>query len=498
MRYRLLIALMLALGSVSLPGAASAQAAPGCQFVLGFAALHDSLATIVGDCLDDEQHNPANGDALQHTTNGLLVWRKADNFTAFTNGGQSWIAGPNGLAERPNDQRYAWEANPTGLPVVPTLPSVLPGIQPAGPSGLVATTLQVPAAYQGGVFAQTRTIALPPGYHISVFAAGLNGPRGLAFSPQGDLYVTLQAAGRVVALPDRQHTGAAGQVVGVASGLLNPFGLAFHDGALYVGETTRVDRFQVDPATLQAGDSQVIVSGLPGAVGHVTRTVQFGPDGKLYVSIGSSCNLCVEGDARRATIMQFNADGSGGHIYASGMRNAVGFTFQPGTGLLWATVNGQDTLGNYIPGEDVSAVQSGDNFGWPYCYGDRQTDPSLAAPSANYCAGTTEPTLQLQAHMAPLGATFATSPQLPAGQWGSLLVALHGSQHASFYSGYKIMRIGMQGPQPTTVSDFATGWLTNGGYWGRPVAIVQGPDGAFYVSDDLAGAVYRIWYDGKA
>jgi hypothetical protein len=119
MRYRLLIALMLALGSVSLPGAASAQAAPGCQFVLGFAALHDSLATIVGDCLDDEQHNPANGDALQHTTHGLLVWRKADNFTAFTDGYRSWVNGPNGIQERLNTQRFAWEANPGGLPVVP-------------------------------------------------------------------------------------------------------------------------------------------------------------------------------------------------------------------------------------------------------------------------------------------------------------------------------------------------------------------------------------------
>lgn len=496
MRHRFLLGFLLALATVALPGAPAAQAAPPCRFVLGFAALHDSIAAIAGNCLEDEQHNPLNGDALQHTANGLLVWRKADNFTAFTDGARTWVNGPFGVAERANDQRYSWEANPDGLPIVPALPAVLPGITGAGPSGLVATTVQVPPAYQGGVFAPTRTINLPPGYHISVFAAGLNGPRGLAFSPQGDLYVSLQAAGRVVALPDPQHTGTAAQVIDVASGLLNPFGLAYHDGALYVGETTQVDRFAIDPASLQAGSGQVVVSGLPAGGKHITRTVQFGPDGRLYVSIGSSCDVCVEGDPRRAAIMRFNADGSGGRILAGGMRNAVGFTFQPGTGLLWATVNGQDTLGDSIPGEDVTVVQSGDNFGWPYCYGNQQTDPELTNPNPNYCSGTTNPTLQLPAHMAPLGATFATSPQLPASQWGSLLVALHGSQHASYYSGYKVMRVAMQGTQPTGVSDFATGWLTNGGYWGRPVDIVQGPDGVFYVSDDLAGAVYRIWYGG--
>jgi glucose/arabinose dehydrogenase len=498
MRYAFLIALLWSLTStLSLPATAAAQGQPPCQFVLGFAALHASITTITGNCLDDEQHNPANGDALQHTATGLLVWRKADNFTAFTDGQHTWVAGPYGVAERLNGQRYSWEANPDGLPTVPALPAVQPGIQEGNAAGLVATTLQVPAADQSGVFAQPRTVYLPPGYHISVFAAGLADPRGLAFSPQGDLYVSLETAGRVIALPDRQHTGAASQVVGVASGLLDPFGLAFHDGALFVGETTQVDRFQVDPASLQAGNGQVVIAGLPADGRHITRTLQFGPDGKLYVSIGSSCDVCVESDARRAAIMEFNSDGSGGRIYAQGMRNAVGFTFQPGTGLLWATVNGQDTLGDNQPGEDVTVVQAGDNFGWPYCYGDQQTDPELTNANPTYCSGTTAPTVQLHAHMAPLGTTFATSPQLPAGQWGSLLVALHGSMQSAGVYGYKIMRVGMEGGQPAGVSDFATGWLTANGYWGRPVAIVQGPDGAWYVSDDQAGAVYRIWYDGQ-
>jgi len=186
MRHRFLIALLLALANVSLPGAAAAQAVPACQFVLGFAALHDSISTIAGTCQEDEQHNPVNGDAVQVTSKGLMVWRKADNFTAFTDGARTWVNGPFGVAERPNEQRYSWEANPDGLTVVPAIPAVLPGITRADPSGLVATTLQVPPAYQGGVFAQARTINLPPGYHISVFAAGMNGPRGLAFGPQGE------------------------------------------------------------------------------------------------------------------------------------------------------------------------------------------------------------------------------------------------------------------------------------------------------------------------
>jgi glucose/arabinose dehydrogenase len=358
----------------------------------------------------------------------------------------------------------------------------------------VATALQVPAADQSGVFATPRTLNLPPGWHISVFAAGLGQPRGLAFSPQGVLYASLEFSGQVVALPDPRHSGAAAQVVTVASGLQDPFGLAFHDGALYVGETTRLDRFVVDPTSGQLGQEQVLVDDLPADGRHITRTLQFGYDGLLYVSIGSSCDVCVEQDERRATIMQFQPDGSGGSIIARGLRNAVGFAFQPGTGLLWTTDNGQDTLGDEVPGEDVSVVRTGDNFGWPYCYGDQQPDPALLPPSAGYCARTTAPTLQLPAHQAPLGASFATGPALPASYWGSLLITLHGSQHASFYSGYKIVRVAMEGTTPTSVSDFVTGWLVGQSYWGRPVAIIEGPDSAFYVSDDLAGAIYRIWY----
>ena len=210
-------------------------------------------------------------------------------------------------------------------------------------------------------------LKVPAGFAIEVFAAKVGSPRLTALDPAGTLLVSEPARGRVLALPDRNGDGKADAIQTVVDGLEQPHGLAFKDGALYVAENTRVQRFRYDPSTMKATQPTVVVSGLPPGGGHWTRTVVFGPDGAIYVSVGSSCNVCRESDKRRAAVLRYNADGSGERIFASGLRNAVGLTFQPGTGVLWATVNERDWRGADVPPEMITEVRDGAFYGWPDC-----------------------------------------------------------------------------------------------------------------------------------
>jgi glucose/arabinose dehydrogenase len=194
------------------------------------------------------------------------------------------------------------------------------------------------------------------GFAIEVFAAKVGSPRFMALDPAGTLLVSEPARGRVLALPDKNGDGKADGIQTVVDGLDRPHGLAFRDGALYVAENGRVQRFRYDPATMKATQPTVIVPGLPAGGGHWTRTVVFGPDGAMYVSVGSSCNVCRESDKRRAAVLRYNADGSGERIFASGLRNAVGLAFQPGTGALWATVNERDWRGDDVPPETAPST----------------------------------------------------------------------------------------------------------------------------------------------
>lgn len=354
----------------------------------------------------------------------------------------------------------------------------------AGSSKLQPVAVQVPAQWRRAPFDLARSLHLPPGFQISVFASGLNSPRLMAFSPEGELYVSLPRAGSVVKLPDRDGDGVADQAVPVATGLNRPHGLAFHNGSLYVAETNRVVR--LTPAGVD-----VVVPDLPAGGQHWTRTIGFGPDGMLYVAAGSSCNVCREQDERRAAIMQFRPDGSGGRIYARGLRNAVGLAWHPETGELWATENGRDHLGDDLPPDEINVVRAGSHYGWPQCYGNRVVDAGWG--SEEFCRGTQPPAVALQAHSAPLGLNFYLGTQFPESYLGHLFVALHGSWNRTEPTGYKLIRVRPDG----VVEDFATGWLAGRLAWGRPVQPVVGPDGALYVSDDHAGAIYRIWYAGR-
>jgi glucose/arabinose dehydrogenase len=339
-----------------------------------------------------------------------------------------------------------------------------------------------------------EAISLPPGFGISVFAHGLNNPRMMAFGPDGVLYVAERGAGRIVRLPDRDGDGVADGIEVIADSLSAPSSIAFYaDGSLYVGETTRILRLSAPDGVGVFQARETVIDGLPSG-GHTTRTVLFSPDGKyLFVSIGSSCNVCVESDERRATIMRYNPDGSGGEIYARGLRNAVGITFRPGTDELWATDNGRDWLGDNQPPETIYLVHQGDDAGWPRCHAGRIVDPDFGGPGA--CDGVAVPAVEMQAHSAPLGLTFYTGAQFPPEYQGDLFVAFHGSWNRSVPTGYKVVRIPMAGGEPGAVQDFAVGWLrADGSNWGRPVDVLTGPDGSLFVSDDSGGVIYRIFY----
>lgn len=339
-------------------------------------------------------------------------------------------------------------------------------------------------------------ITLPAGFTISVFYQGLQNPRMLAIGPDGFLYVAERGAGRIVRLPDRNGDGQADGEQVVAEGLEAPSSMAFFkDGSLYVGETTRVTRLSEPDENGVFQKRETIIPDLPSGEGHSTRTVLFSPDwSALFVSIGSSCNVCEEPDPRRAAIMRYNPDGSGGELFARGLRNAVGITFRPGTDELWATNNGRDLLGDDLPPDTIQRVKAGQDYGWPRCHAGRIPDPDFGGPAA--CNNVDQPAVELQAHSAPLGLTFYSGDQFPAAYHGDLFVAYHGSWNRTVPTGYKVVSIDMKDGKAGPAQDFATGWLIGNDSWGRPVDVITAPDGSLFVSAGGGGVIYRIAYTG--
>jgi glucose/arabinose dehydrogenase len=332
----------------------------------------------------------------------------------------------------------------------------------------------------------------------------------MAFSPAGDLYLSLGRDNKVVMLPDRNHDGVADEVVTVADHLNAPQGLAFIDNKLYVANQDGV-------VILQPDGVKQIISNLPSG-GHTLKTVKLGPDGFLYVSVGSSCNVCDETDPLRASILRYTVEGKpagalttyGRHapdpIWASGLRNSQDYVWHPVTGEMYATNEGADmrsdkkgtAVDDDLPPEHLNVIKAGANYGWPHCWGDHVNDPNFPADK-EFCAAMQPPVLTFPAHSTPIGLAFLNKTNFPSEYRSDMLVALHGSWNRERPSGYKIVRVHFAQNKPVTVSDFATGWLSPEGAWGRPVGLAISPkDGAVYVSDDRAGLVYRIEYKGEA
>ena len=341
-----------------------------------------------------------------------------------------------------------------------------------------------------------QTLRVPPGYSVSVVAGGLGGPRFMDFDDASNLLVGAADDGVVYRFPYLAADGRLGEPEVLIAGLQQPASVTVFtadDGQyLYVGEETQVSRFPYDPAG-PIGAQQVIIPDLP-AGGHRTRTVAFGSDEMLYLAVGSSCNICLEQEPIRATVSRANPDGTDLNIFATGMRNPVGLAFQPGTDLLWATVNERDNQGNEIPPDLVTVVMEGADYGWPGCI------PPDAKPqeAESECFGTTPPTIGIQAHSAPLGLAFLEGEEIPGAVNGDLIVAQHGSWNREPPAAPKLLLIDFEAGAPVAARDFVTGWQdASGERWGRPAGVVVNPDGSLIISDDTTGLLYRISAEGR-
>jgi glucose/arabinose dehydrogenase len=342
---------------------------------------------------------------------------------------------------------------------------------------------------------QATGLTVPEGFAVNIFAEGLDGPRFLQTGPDGAIYVADRRNGRIARLPDNNADGVADSIETFADGLNNPHSLVFHEGAWYVGEPTGVVRLVDEDGNGTVDARTTLIDNYPIS-GHSTRTVEFLPDGRLVVSVGSSCNVCQEEDLRRAGVVVYDGpEATGEQIFAQGLRNAVGLAIHPETGELWATNNGRDLMGDDLPPETVYIVREGEHYGWPFCHNGHIVDPDEGFTNA--CADIPAPVTEMQAHSAPLGLVFYTGETFPEAYHHDLFIAFHGSWNRSIPTGYKIVRLPLDGSTPTgPVEDFANGWLDGESLEvdGRPVGLTVGADGALYVSDDKGGFIYRISY----
>lgn len=345
--------------------------------------------------------------------------------------------------------------------------------------------------------ADLEKIKLPQGFSITLFAADVPNARSLALGENGVVFAGSQE-GNVYALQDSDGDGKAEKRHIIASGLYMPNGVAYRDGALYVAEVNRIIRYDNILQHLAVPPKPVVVfNRLPDDRWHGWKYLRFGPDGKLYTQVGAPCNICRPNREVYASLVRLNADGSGFEIIARGVRNSVGFDWEPQTHELFFTDNGRDYLGDDVPPEELNRwTEVGSHYGFPFCHGEDIADPEFGA--MHKCAEFIPPVWTFKAHMAALGMRFYLGKQFPPQHKGQLFVAEHGSWNRTVPQGYRVVEVRFEKGQPVSEQVFAEGWLQKDGrVIGRPVDILEAADGALLVSDDTAGVIYRIAYSGK-
>jgi len=339
---------------------------------------------------------------------------------------------------------------------------------------------------------------VPQGFHINVFARDLKGPRLLTVAPNGDIFLAETGADQVDILRDPNHTGGAQERVVFADHLLRPFGIAFHDDYVYIGNMTSVVRFKYDPKTSKRlGDAEKLMD-LPGG-GHITRNLAFTPDGKhLLVAVGSGSNIDAGEPDVRAAVTICDPDGNNARRYATGLRNPVGLAIEPITGKPWVSVNERDGLGDDLPPDYFTSIQDGGFYGWPYSYIGSNVDTRVLPPKPDLVAKAIIPDVLLGSHVAPLQFAFYSGKQFPASYFGGAFVAEHGSWNRSKRAGYQIAFVAFKNGQPSADPvPFLTGLVpdaSKGLVYGRPVGVTTAPDGSLLVSFDQPGIIYRITY----
>jgi glucose/arabinose dehydrogenase len=365
----------------------------------------------------------------------------------------------------------------------------------------VTLAAQRPAVTAADILAKAT---LPPGFHLSVFAEGVVNARGMAVGAKGTVFVGSMDARTVYALIDKgSHTNATVKVI--ATGLLKPTGVAFHDGSLYVAAQTKIVRFDNIEANLDNPPAPVTVIDKLPAQWHDWKFLAFGPDGWLYVSDGSPCNVCENPDPRFASILRLKPDGTNLEVFANGVRNSVGFDWDPVTHNMWFTDNGRDDLGNDIPNDELNvATKAGEHFGFPYCHQGNISDPTFGAKHP--CSDFVPPAQFMGPHVAAIGMRFYAGSMFPASYKNAIFIAQHGSWNkVDSPSGYRVMVARVSGSKVTSYEPFIGGLLLgvrgvgrgnslNGNALARPADVQPLPDGSLLVSDDQGGRVFRVTY----
>lgn len=341
-------------------------------------------------------------------------------------------------------------------------------------------------------------LKLPQEFSITLFADDVPGARTLALGKDGTIFVGSRNNSNVYALQDTDKNGKADQRYIIATGLNMPNGVAYKDGALFVAELNRIIRFDnIDQQLQDPPEPTVIYNQFPSKKRHGWKYLRFGPDNRLYTAVGAPCNICQPEAEIFTTLVRLKPDGTDMEILARGIRNTVGFDWQPETHFLYFTENGRDHLGDDTPPDELNKwTQKGQHFGYPYCHGGDILDPEYG--KGKDCKAYTGPEWKFKAHMAPLGIRFYRGQQFPKGYHHQLFVAQHGSWNRSTPHGYRIALLKFNQGKVVSEQVFVEGWLgKDGKAIGRPVDILELADGSLLVSDDLAGVIYKISYTGN-